>query len=318
VKQLRAIVLGINMKGADEEMTKLGRKEAGRAGGARCYGFTLIELLVVIAIIAILAAMLLPALQKAKCKSYMARCVGNQKQLAAAWMMYAGDNGDNVVGFDTLDKTYWRAGLQPGKTIIIGLNRLPPPGLSTVDQINWYVREGWIEGALYPYASSPDLIHCPGDIRDRLGVGGFCSYSGVDGIERVAMNRNWGVQTLYKQTQILHPAERLLWVEESDTRNDNLNEWAFKYDQNPNGVQPSANPNPDWGDKVANFHCGGSTFNFADGHAENRKWLMDDTVGYASSMATYIDAWRAAGHPEPAPDTDVQWVFQRFPCVANP
>jgi hypothetical protein len=260
----------------------------------------------VIAIIAILAAMLLPALQRAKCKSYMARCVGNQKQLAAAWMMYAGDNADLVVGFDTKDKTYWRAGLQSGMTIITGLNRLPPPGLSLVDQENWFVREGWIEGALYPYASSPDLIHCPGDIRDRLGVGGFDSYSGVDGIERYATNRNWGVATLTKQTQILHPAERLLWVEESDTRGDNLNEWAFKYNQ------------PDWGDKVANFHCGGSSFNFADGHAENRKWLMDDTIGYASSMATYIDAWRAAGHPEPSPDIDVQWVRDRFPCVDNP
>lgn len=93
----------------------MGRLNRNSAWNRR--GFTLIELLVVVAIIAILAALLLPSLAKAKQSAYRIKCVSNLKQLGAAIEMYTGDNDDRLPGpvWQGFYDTYFNDGTQNGK-----------------------------------------------------------------------------------------------------------------------------------------------------------------------------------------------------------
>src|SRR5690242_1121775 len=165
--------LKINSKQNMGRASQANMIRTSRYGG----GFTLIELLVVIAIIAILAALLLPALSAAKRRATQATCLSNQKQLAMAWIMYAGDNSDKVVGFSTLPGAN-----PPNWRVQADLVAATPPGtLSGEEAIKWLFREGYKSGPLYSYAPNPDIMHCPGDIR--VTSGHFCwdSYSGAGG-----------------------------------------------------------------------------------------------------------------------------------------
>src|SRR5882724_3016993 len=131
--------------------------------------FTLVELLVVIAVLAVVVAMLLPALGKARQKARSSQCLNNLRQLTIAWKMYPDDNNGKLVPngdeYNQPASLTDPAGLPGGRLAQWCPGRQDQQAMLSPDPVNGMnIGEAWIKmGLLYPYVNTTAIYKCPAD-----------------------------------------------------------------------------------------------------------------------------------------------------------
>lgn len=275
-------------------------------------GFTLIELLVVIAIIALLLAIMVPALRSAKEMAAQVPCMANQLSIAKAFYLYQEEHNGQMVSASA-----WRSPSEMRNEAMYSVNAKgrdwvacpieeTSPGVF-VDRralgqaTAKFEIEGIKQGKLWPYIDTIDAYHCPADKRVSRSNVGFRSYSMVGSIvdhypPYIKENRR-----VEKYGEIKSPGNKYITVEETDSEFGwNAGAWVINLDGRY------------WYDPVAGWHTDGATLGFADGHADKikwkdadtKKWLMNEPLKGGSIPVETIDH---RGSP------DMDYMLRNFP-----
>src|SRR5258706_1409301 len=237
-------------------------------------GFTLIELLVVIAIIAILAAMLLPTLSRAKNSPYPPACLNNLKQLQTCWHAYAMDHEDVLPPNQSVYDINTGAPI-PGAQ----LNWTWCPGNTRVDINTTNIESGY----LFPYNRCAAIYHCPADrstvvLSDGVNTGilrtrSYNMSESINGLDFKTGTTIDFMPVFRKLTQIDRPVPTDLFVF-IDVHEDGILDSLF-------GIPWPGSPYPQqWWDLPANRHNQGCNLSFADGHVERSQWKAPKIFRY--------------------------------------
>jgi len=270
-------------------------------------GFTLIELLVVIAIIAILAAMLLPGLAKAKQQTQGIKCMNNSHQFIYAWLMYAGDNADiccNNFGTtqtqaENTKKTYrtWCVDIMDWAKTPDNTNEL----LLQLGQLGYYM------------ARSTPSYKCPADnyvsplqlksgitsrVRSYSMSSFFGHYSLGDNNDVTYQGKNQfnpGYRQWLKVGAVTRPATFFVFL---DVDPDSISRGFYDVGDLGGALEFDELP--------ASYHNGAAGFSFADGHSEIHKWM---DKAWRSGQVTRPVRFTTVDHVTDPPGNDVRWVW---------
>jgi prepilin-type N-terminal cleavage/methylation domain-containing protein/prepilin-type processing-associated H-X9-DG protein len=211
--------------------------------------FTLIELLVVIAIIAILMAILMPALNAVKEQARSINCRSNVRQLTLSWIMYKDDYDDKLV-----------SGHTPGPGGEAWITLPNSPQTAPVVEKKKYI----MEGLLWPYVKNVGAYHCPSDRRPKNPHHQYAyrTYSIAGGMNGVNQNGGWEIMPCIKFSDIGNPATKYVFLAELDKRGHNMGSWVMR---------PKTRR---WVDPFAIWHNKNtSTLGWADGHVGMQRWF---------------------------------------------
>ena len=270
-------------------------------------GFTLIELLVVIAIIAILAAMLLPALARPKIKAQALGCMSNNRQLLIAWMIYAHDNRGVLVPNDASQTSASPLNCWVSGWMDFNAGNTDNTNLAYLVDIRY--------AYLAPYTRSPGIYKCPADQSTVRGLG--------PRVRSVSMSQAVGSkpgdgspttgpwlpgpldwhqttwQTYGRLDDITNPKPDHLWVI-VDEHPDSINDAQLAVECGLTGNAARIVDFP------ASYHDGACGFVFADGHAEIHKWrgaTIRAPITYTGTLALNVPAGDSVA--------DLAWLQER-------